>query len=144
MSETRRHLSRAAKKDKSYDCDCAWFPDAPAVDDVQAEITELNKQSLPYELSSYADDLIVSAMFGSKKDNPRWNDLVPDPISRRFKALGSSVLNDVRAAAKICSPLTNSHISGSVKRAVHKVCARLYTISAFDVKDPQWPIIVYK
>ena len=90
MSESRRHLSRAAKKDKTYDCDYAWFPDAPALDEVHIEIAELNRQSLPYELSSYADDLIVSAMFGSKKDHPRWNDLVPDPISGRFKSLGTS------------------------------------------------------
>ena len=144
MSESRRHLSRAAKKDKTYDCDYAWFPDAPALDEVHIEIAELNRQSLPYELSSYADDLIVSAMFGSKKDHPRWNDLVPDPISRRFKALGTSGLKDIRAAAQICSPLTNSIISGSIKRAVSIVCAKLYTIPAFDVQDTEWPVIVYK
>ena len=138
----RQSIPRAAKNSVNYVSYDTWFPGINSDDPLHVHVTRLNLQAFPSSLVSFADDLIIRALFGSKKSNPRWNDVVPAPSSPEWMLRLPYVQDDIRAASKLCWPLTNGGPVGSLIDFASTLTSQIMSIRTFKKKDVEWCSII--
>ncbi|VDB99244.1 unnamed protein product [Peniophora sp. CBMAI 1063] len=138
MPALRTRLRRSAKDIVFSGYSDAWFPDVPSDDPVHKRIAKLNVESYPFDLMSYADDVVMRTLFGSKRPVLSWNSVVPESSSRDSRLQCPNILQDLRAAFSICRFLTNSEVEGSLEDAVSGAVNELVAIPTFYREDPRW------